>query len=35
MFRKGILASQIREAAAADKYGRSPVNEYRRQIEIL
>ena len=35
MFQKGVLASQIRTSIAADKYKTAPVNEYRRQIEIL
>lgn len=35
MFRRGMEASQIRSSILAGKYGFSPVNEYRRPIQIL
>ena len=35
MFRRGMEASQIRSSILAGKYGLSPVNEYRRPIQIL
>ena len=35
MFRRGMEASQIRSLILAGKYGLSPVNRYRRPIQIL
>lgn len=35
MFRKGILASHIRSAAEAGKYGTEAIHEYRRRLVIL
>ena len=35
LFRRGMLASQIRSSVLAGKYNLAPANEYRRQIQIL